>query len=222
LVLVVGIIGEYKLPSYHHRLKAFELLVLIGVGGELVADGGVFFFSRRLQNIGDLEIAGLRLKAQTLVNQNLVLQKDVLTLRAQLAWRTFTPSQLAELTELLGALGKGSADLLLYDSQNPEITELVKELTSDLKAAHWDAVPWSLSAVTSKTNGVEVSVRLGESERVVQLARSIVDWSNRNGVYAEFGKERYAPWATPNSFGGSENGLRATISFTIGPKPSSK
>jgi hypothetical protein len=62
LVLVVGIFGEYKkLPK---RLllwpaTAFEVMVMIGVAGELMGDGGVFLFSRHLQTISDGEYAAL-------------------------------------------------------------------------------------------------------------------------------------------------------------------
>lgn len=59
LVLLAGIIGEYKLPSWHHLLKRFEALVLIGVLFELLFDGGIFFFTSHLQMILDAESAGL-------------------------------------------------------------------------------------------------------------------------------------------------------------------
>jgi hypothetical protein len=49
IALLVGIVGEYKLPSWHHRLKRFERLVLLGV----LFDGGIFFFTSQLQIIGD-------------------------------------------------------------------------------------------------------------------------------------------------------------------------
>jgi hypothetical protein len=55
IVLVVGIVGEIRLPDWHHRLKTFEILVLVGVLGELAADGGIFFFSSHLQTISEAE-----------------------------------------------------------------------------------------------------------------------------------------------------------------------
>lgn len=57
LVVVIGLIGEHKLPWWHVRYGLFEFLVLAGCAGELFADGGVFFFSRRLETLSDLEIA---------------------------------------------------------------------------------------------------------------------------------------------------------------------
>jgi hypothetical protein len=63
LMVVVGLMGELRLPHWHHRMKMFELLVAIGCGGELIADGGIFFFSRRLETLSNLEIAELRKSA---------------------------------------------------------------------------------------------------------------------------------------------------------------
>jgi hypothetical protein len=65
LVLTIGALGEYKkfprlLRSSH---STFELLVVIGIAGELFADGGVFVFSRHLQTISDGEYAVLNKEA---------------------------------------------------------------------------------------------------------------------------------------------------------------
>src|SRR5712691_7756459 len=67
LVLVVGIFGEYKkLPGWLLGPKPiFEILVMVGVAGELLGDGGVFVFSRLLQSVGDHEIAELRADAES-------------------------------------------------------------------------------------------------------------------------------------------------------------
>jgi hypothetical protein len=62
-ILIIGIVGEVKLPSWHHLLKRFEILVLVGVLGELIADGGIFLFSSHLQRILDSENAALDLEA---------------------------------------------------------------------------------------------------------------------------------------------------------------
>jgi len=61
IVLVIGLVGERKTELqttdrertwYRH----FELMVILGVAGELIADGGIFFSSRQLQTISDQEI----------------------------------------------------------------------------------------------------------------------------------------------------------------------
>ncbi len=56
IVLVVGLIGEVaKSERWKKRLRIFELMVIIGVAGELVADGGIFVFSSHLEAITEAE-----------------------------------------------------------------------------------------------------------------------------------------------------------------------
>jgi hypothetical protein len=57
VLLFAGLIGEKKVPWWHSRFRTFELLVIIGVAGELLGDGGVFVFSGDLQTIADTELA---------------------------------------------------------------------------------------------------------------------------------------------------------------------
>jgi hypothetical protein len=65
LLLVVGLLGEYsESDRWKKRLKTFELLVILGVAGELFADGGVFVFSAHLQTLSDIEVARLNASAQ--------------------------------------------------------------------------------------------------------------------------------------------------------------
>ena len=57
--LPVGpIVGEY-VESWKKWVKLFEILVIIGVAGELLADGGSFLVSKQLQSISDQEGARL-------------------------------------------------------------------------------------------------------------------------------------------------------------------
>lgn len=69
ILLVIGIIGEYRVPWWSTRLKYFEALVVIGVAGELIADGGVFATSRRLQAISDREVADVNVEARKATEQ---------------------------------------------------------------------------------------------------------------------------------------------------------
>jgi len=63
VLLVVGL-GEYaRSERWKKYIRAFEMFVIIGVAGELLADGGVFLFSKHLQTIADLEIANVTQKA---------------------------------------------------------------------------------------------------------------------------------------------------------------
>ena len=64
IILVLGLVGEYvESERWNKHLKLFEMLVIIGVLGELVGDGGVFLFSNQLQVISESEIADANKKA---------------------------------------------------------------------------------------------------------------------------------------------------------------
>ncbi len=64
IILVVGLVGEYKTPDPHsRRMKICEMLVIVGVLGELVGDGGIFLFSHQLQVISDSEISDANKRA---------------------------------------------------------------------------------------------------------------------------------------------------------------
>lgn len=96
-ILVFGLVGEYH-EAWKKHLKLFEILVIVGVAGELLADGGIFLFSKHLQTLGDLEISSsyqraaeanavaqsARAAAETAAKDELQLQKDNLRLEAQL------------------------------------------------------------------------------------------------------------------------------------------
>lgn len=73
LLLVAGLWGEYladhkkkEYPFFKKRKRWFEIWVIIGVAGELIADGGIFVFSSHLQTISDLEVAQLHKAAEGL------------------------------------------------------------------------------------------------------------------------------------------------------------
>ncbi len=65
LVLLIGIWGEYrKDEKWKKYLAAFQIMVLAGIGGELLADAGVFVFSERLQSLEGADIQALDIKAR--------------------------------------------------------------------------------------------------------------------------------------------------------------
>ena len=66
LLLVVGLVGEYSESDHWKKyVKVFEMLVILGVAGELFADAGVFAFSARLQSLSDIEVARLNAAAES-------------------------------------------------------------------------------------------------------------------------------------------------------------
>lgn len=62
-ILVAGLIIEYHAEHASRWMKLGEMLVIVGVAGELLGDGGIFLFSRHLQMIADQEIADLTITA---------------------------------------------------------------------------------------------------------------------------------------------------------------
>lgn len=60
LMVAVGVLGESaKSKRWENWKRTFELLVIIGVAGELFADGAIFISSRHLQTISDGELGAV-------------------------------------------------------------------------------------------------------------------------------------------------------------------
>jgi hypothetical protein len=58
LMVAVGVLGESaKSKKWEGWIRAFELLVIFGVAGEMFADGVIFIFSKNLQTISDSELS---------------------------------------------------------------------------------------------------------------------------------------------------------------------
>lgn len=65
LLLFVGIWGEYrKKEKWKKYLVAFQIMVLSGIGVQLLGDAGVFLFSERLQKLEGADIQALDKKAR--------------------------------------------------------------------------------------------------------------------------------------------------------------
>jgi hypothetical protein len=70
LVLLIGIWGEYrKGEKWKRYLAAFQVMVLAGIGFELLADAGVFLFSESLQRLEGADIQALGEKARVASNK---------------------------------------------------------------------------------------------------------------------------------------------------------
>lgn len=86
---MLGLIGEskkcQKIPWCKKRHWLFELMVIVGVAGELLADGGIFLSSGHLQNITDREIANLQTTNASLVKLGGELNKEAATNRERAA-----------------------------------------------------------------------------------------------------------------------------------------
>jgi hypothetical protein len=126
LVLVVGIVGEIKAWMWGRWKKRFEYMVLIGVMGELLADGGIFLFSSRLQAISDREVADLNKEA---VEARLQLAK----LRGRMADRRLNKEQQAAISRELAEFHR-RVQLELYNADG-EIDELAKDIGGAIPVA---------------------------------------------------------------------------------------
>ena len=72
LIVLIGIWGEIKSEQHSKTLRMFEYLVLYGILGELLADGGLFLFSSQLEMISEAEV----LHAETSAKQAYVSARD--------------------------------------------------------------------------------------------------------------------------------------------------
>ena len=65
LVLLIGIVGEYYTDKERKKwLAVFQIMVILGLFVELLADAGVFVFSERLQKLEGADIQALDKKAR--------------------------------------------------------------------------------------------------------------------------------------------------------------
>src|SRR5437870_4108268 len=82
ILLVIGLIGEYaKSEQWKKHVRVFEMFVIIGVAGELLADGGIFLFSSHLQTIADMEIGEAVLRASKADERASANEKEAAQLR---------------------------------------------------------------------------------------------------------------------------------------------
>jgi hypothetical protein len=73
-ILVIGLICESKRFGEHIQ-RIGETLVILGVAGEMLADGGIFFSSGRLRALDETRIAVLNRQAETLKADNLKFER---------------------------------------------------------------------------------------------------------------------------------------------------
>lgn len=194
-MLVVGIIGEYKLPSWHHRVKTFELLVLIGVAGELIADGGIFLFSRRLQSIGDLETADLTLKARQADERATANEKETAGARADAA----SSNALAKGFEskIADSNARVKAAEARIASANAASKEAVATVaTADARIAEATSRAKGAEALVASAKAQAAKAELGTAQARLELAklkspRSLIDVPALISALAAFKNTEY-------------------------------
>lgn len=147
-VLVIGIVGEYaKSDKWRAHLRAFEVLVVIGVAGELFADGGIFLFSRRLQAISDEEVARLTVKAEEAEQKAAEarertaiaeLEMEQIRERQKDRWLRFSEmGRLGKFEAMLRSSPKGIVQVIYLDG-DAEAFDLADAISGALKRTDWN------------------------------------------------------------------------------------
>ncbi|MGI8961293.1 MAG: hypothetical protein ACR2IV_16320 [Bryobacteraceae bacterium] len=186
----MGLLGEYQeSATWKKRIKLFELMVIIGVVGELWADGCIFIFSEHLQTISDTEIAELDkrlirsnnellaahnealaawLTARDLADQNLKRKADrpsrELTLKEQLA-----------LAESCRAFA-GTRVRIVHLTLDAEGSRLARQIQAALEYAHIAVVN------NSQLKGGPIGVTILGSAPKRDLVRAIVGSLITDGI----------------------------------------
>jgi hypothetical protein len=84
VALAIGIAGEIRSGIWRLSKHVCEYLVLWAVLGELISDGGVFFFSSQLERISNIEIAEVSKHAADARERAAKIEKETVVLRDQL------------------------------------------------------------------------------------------------------------------------------------------
>jgi hypothetical protein len=134
VVLVYGLVGEYKtLEQHRQRMKLFEMLVIVGVAGELISDGGIFLFSSHLQTIADTEIARVNMESAK-------LRMRAAQLEASVARRKLSKAQQLMFADDLKRFA-GTKVVLSYLAGDPEAQLFAEDIAAALRAAKCKVPP---------------------------------------------------------------------------------
>lgn len=115
-LLGIGIIGEYAQRKWwKDRIRYWQICVIVGVLGELLSDGSIFLFSRRLQRLEGAELTDLSNKARNALNDAATAksrsdsaQQDALTVENDI---THAKGEIADERTELNALQSETAAL---------------------------------------------------------------------------------------------------------------
>jgi hypothetical protein len=136
IVLVAGLIGEY-VESWKKWIKLFEMLVIVGVAGELLADGGIFLFSKQLQTISDLEVAKLNESAGKANERAAILEE-------RLADRHVNLKQSVKMSAILMTHPAGRVAVTFISPAASDAQEYALEIAEEFAEAKWTVVPFPM------------------------------------------------------------------------------
>jgi hypothetical protein len=140
LLLVVGLVGEgAKSDKWKARVRAFQLMVIYGVAGELIADGGIFLFSKHLQTISYAEVAKLnneageaRKLAGEAVERAANAELARVKLEASMMWRHLSEKQQKILCSVLSPK-RANQSMILSSPQDAEAWSYATEFADELR-----------------------------------------------------------------------------------------
>ena len=199
LILSVGLVCEYRLehnpppglkpPSKRRkRLKRiFEMLVIIGVAGEVFSDGGIFAFGSHLQTITEQETAAANvragnaekdaglanehaanteLKVEELRKENAILTSDLDFVNSQLSPRVFKDWEPILNKYKFSKLGSGPSVLIIAngsqavsDTWRNECDNLGRQIFGAVGSLGWNVTAKKISdpSVLRPVPGVTIS-----------------------------------------------------------------
>jgi hypothetical protein len=184
IVLVAGLVGEY-IESWKKKIKLFEILVIIGVAGELLADGGIFHFSKQLQTISELEVAKLNENASKANERAAILEQ-------RLADRHVTLKQSEQMSAILKTHSGARVAVTFISPAASDAQEYAMEIAEAFAEAKWTVVPFPwMTSWESPISGFAVQIRERGSgserkalERTTKDALSVLDeriWVKHGG-----------------------------------------
>lgn len=137
-LVVVGLIGEYaKADRWKKWLRTFEVLVVVGVAGEMLAESATFLVSGRLESIHDDEMVGAQREVEQLRAANLELEKRM------------GPRFLDRAAFVAALLGKPTASAeVWYQRDDTEAYLLAVQIVAALGAGP-DGAGWRVGPPTS-------------------------------------------------------------------------
>jgi|GEM_PF-2407820 len=184
LLLVVGLIGEMKLPWWHRFFRTFELLVIIGVSGELICDGGIFILTEHLQTASEAEIARITLSAADARLDAQTARLETEQLEVSVAGRRLTRQQEEKIGESLRRFAGRSLFITSY-SGDAEAARLGLQIKAALRVARIqtdDNLGRTLAERGGVAFGVQISGPTSERDLISAIAESLRE---QGGIEAE-------------------------------------
>jgi hypothetical protein len=210
LIVVIGLIGEARKSSlqWFSWHPIFEILVIIGVAGEMLSDGTILLASLRMDTISDREIANVTLQAE------------------QLRLLISGPRLILDGDAFVKALAnKPKADVeILYDPAARDGWIFAEAIKAWLTQAKWDSLEPRAIKSTEQTNnsswrnvpvggapwGVSVVAPFPESiDRQQNTPQAAVAWA----IWAGMAKLEFPPiWDNPSI-------PKGTVRVVVGLRP---